>query len=117
MSLEPPARDSGPSLTGLRDAIERLVDPDGRYRIASAATGLTSVPVDGATFPDRPTAELAARFASAYRDRLHRWDERTPHCDLIVHEGPSGDRCTGQTRPQSCFDADIVRPDAGTNDE
>ena len=72
-----------------RRRIERLADPDGRYRIGCAGCGTSPVPVDGLAFPDRETAALAAALAAAYRDHLRRWDERASVHDLIVHDGPA----------------------------
>lgn len=106
----------GPSLGELRAQVEWLADPTGRFRVACGTAGTTPVPVDGLTFPDRATAEVAVALASAYRARLRRWDERTPGHDLLVHEGPAGDRYTGRTHPRSCFDGDIVRENSDSID-
>lgn len=89
MSPAPSGRARRASLRQCRRRIERLADPDGRYRIGCARCGASPVPVDALAFPDRKTATLAAALASAYRARLRRWDQRAPVHDLIVHEGPA----------------------------
>jgi len=44
--------------------------------------------VAGKRFPDRATAEAAARAATAYRAELRQYDPRLPCYDLVVSEDP-----------------------------
>jgi len=100
------------SLAAIRRQIEALAVPDGRFRVACAASGHSPVPVDGRSFPDRETATVAADLARMYRSRLRCRDHRTPVYELIVHEGP-----TPLTVPTDCavaFDAAIIDADADT---
>ncbi|WP_135806272.1 DUF7551 domain-containing protein [Halorussus marinus] len=77
--------------TTLRDLRERIADDHedgGRYYVACARTGERPVPVAGKRFPDRATAEEAARAAAAYRAELRQYDPRLPCYDLVVSEDP-----------------------------
>ncbi|WP_256391469.1 DUF7552 domain-containing protein [Natronoarchaeum rubrum] len=77
------------SLRSLRARVESLATSDGRFGVACARTGFTPVPVAGLWFESREDAGLAARFASAYRARLRRFDPAMEYHDLVVHECPS----------------------------
>jgi len=110
MRLAAPTADA--SLAALRRRIDALADPDGRFRVVCAAAGVCPVPVDGLRFPDRATAAVAARLATAYRTRLRERDERTPVYELVVNEGPAPSVVPPDRISDASFDADIVDRDA-----
>ncbi|WP_251328646.1 DUF7552 domain-containing protein [Haloplanus pelagicus] len=84
-----------------RGRIEALAE-GGRYRVASARTGMEPVPVVGLRYPDRETAATAARLTRAYRAALRRWDPALALVDPVVRESRSAsashDTASGQGR-------------------
>jgi len=78
----------GGTLRELRERIADRHEDGGRYYVACARTGERPVPVAGKRFPDRATAEAAARAAAAYRAELRQYDPRLPCYDLVVSEDP-----------------------------
>ena len=79
----------GETLSKIRARIEDLAVDDGVYWVVCGRTGVCPVPVAGARFPDRETAEQAADAAAAYRAVLRRWDPQAPCYDFIACEEPS----------------------------
>lgn len=78
----------GRTLVEIREHLESLADPSGRYYLVCARTGERPFPADGLRFIDRRTAVEAADAAAAYRAELRQWDERLPPRDLVVCEDP-----------------------------
>lgn len=72
------------TLEAVRERIETLGTPDGKYCVVCARTGQQPVPVDGVWFPDRETAAAAAQTATAYRALLRRYDAEAPVYDFIA---------------------------------
>lgn len=79
----------GETLSKIRARIKDLAVDDGVYWVVCGRTGVCPVPVAGARFPDRETAEQAADAAAAYRAVLRRWDPQAPCYDFIACEEPS----------------------------
>ncbi|WP_089769514.1 DUF7552 domain-containing protein [Halobellus clavatus] len=61
-----------------------LATDAGEYTVVCARTGVQPVPVVGHRFPDRETAERAARAAEEYRAARRRDDHRLRRHDLIA---------------------------------
>lgn len=80
----------GETLAGVRERIEALAAPEGRYAVACARTGERPIPLAGLTFPDRATAVEAADLAGRYRETLRGYDPAVAHHDLVVHDGTPG---------------------------
>ncbi|WP_193767659.1 DUF7551 domain-containing protein [Halorientalis pallida] len=79
----------GDTLSKIRARIDDLTVEGGEYWVVCGRTGVCPVPVAGARFPDRETADRAAEAAAAYRAVLRRWDPRAPCYDFIACEEPS----------------------------
>lgn len=79
---------TGSTLADIRQHLECLSDPKGRYYLVCARTGERPFPADGLRFGTRKTAAEAADAAAAYRAELRRWDERLPPRDFVVCEDP-----------------------------
>ncbi|WP_299263187.1 DUF7551 domain-containing protein [Halorientalis sp.] len=79
----------GETLSKIRARIDDLAVDGGEYWVVCGRTGVCPVPVAGARFPDRETAEKAAEAAVAYRAVLRRWDPQAPCYDFIACEEPS----------------------------
>lgn len=79
---------TGRTLADIRQHLETLSDPKGRYYLVCARTGERPFPADGLRFGTRKTAAEAADAAAAYRSELRRWDERLPPRDFVVCEDP-----------------------------
>lgn len=80
----------GETLAGVRERIEALASPEGRFVVACARTGERPVPLAGLSFPDRATAAEAADLAGRYRATLRGYDPAVAHHDLVVHDGTPG---------------------------
>jgi hypothetical protein len=78
----------GRTLVEIRERLESLADPSGRYYLVCARTGERPFPATGLRFRDRETAVEAADAASAYRAELRQWDQHLPFRDLVVCEDP-----------------------------
>ncbi|WP_254832938.1 DUF7551 domain-containing protein [Haloglomus salinum] len=76
----------GRDLHELRERIEALAAPDGRFEVVCARTGEQPFPVADRRFPDREAAAEAAGLAGRYRAALRRYDERLPPLDLVACE-------------------------------
>ena len=76
----------GTTLTDIRDRLESLANPNGRYHLTCGRTGDSPVPADGLRFDSRETAREAAKTTEQYRRALRRYDPRVPYYDLIVRE-------------------------------
>jgi len=88
----------GPTLIEIREHIDGLVTEDGRYYLRCGRTGDRPVPAAGSRFPDRATAQAAARAAEQYRSALRRYDPQVPYYDLIVCEEPPRDATATEPR-------------------
>ena len=104
----------GETLSKIRARIEDLAVDGGEYWVVCGRTGVCPVPVAGARFPDRETAEKAAEAAAAYRAVLRRWDPRAPCYDFIACEEPSRETrtvtppTTGETASLTGFCHDVA---------
>jgi hypothetical protein len=78
----------GPTLVEIREHVEQLATPDGRYHVVCGYTGARPVPVAGHRFEDRATARVAARATEQYRAALRRYDPQVPLYNLIVCQDP-----------------------------
>jgi hypothetical protein len=76
----------GRDLHELRERIESLAAPSGRFEVVCARTGEQPFPVADQRFPDRESAAEAAALAGQYRAALRRYDERLPPFDLVACE-------------------------------
>ncbi len=72
------------------------------------------MPAADLRFPDRRAAERAARLTDEYRDRLRRWDPRTPRYDVVVHECVS-DAGDGARAPPAAATAPDRAPPGAAN--
>lgn len=81
----------GRSLRDLRERIEALADPGGRFEVVCARTGEQPFPVTDARFPDRERAAEAADLAGRYRAALRRYDRRLPPHDFVACEALPAD--------------------------
>lgn len=88
----------GVTLLEIREHVEALATPAGRYVVICGRTGERPIPVDGLRFPDRGTARSAARAAGQYRAALRRYDPQVPFYDLIVCEDADGETNNGPDR-------------------
>ncbi|SDM91358.1 hypothetical protein SAMN04487949_2827 [Halogranum gelatinilyticum] len=93
----------GTTLAAIREHVESLAAPDGRYVVHCSRTGERPVPVAGKRFASRTLAERAVAAATQYRAALRRYDPQLPHYALVVsHETgvygtDSRDRDTDET--------------------
>lgn len=95
----------GRTLADIRARIEELSVAVGPYRVRSARTGDSPVPVTGTQFPDRETAAEAASVATAYRTALRRYDPHVAVHGLVVSQttAASTDTVTvSQSLPAYC---------------
>lgn len=81
----------GRDLHALRERIEALAAPGGRFEVVCARTGEQPFPVTSARFPDRAAATEAATLAGRYRAALRRYDEQLPPHDLVACEALPAD--------------------------
>jgi hypothetical protein len=97
----------GRSLRDLRERIESLAVPDGRFEVVCARTGEQPFPVTGARFPDREAAGEAAALAGRYRAALRRYDGHLPPHDFVACEALPGDppRPAAAAMVEFCHDA------------
>ncbi|GGN88983.1 DUF7551 domain-containing protein [Haloarcula pellucida] len=80
----------GRTLADIRARIDELSVAVGPYRVRSARTGDSPVPVTGKQFPDRETAAEAASVATAYRTALRRYDPYVAVHGLVVSQTTAG---------------------------
>jgi hypothetical protein len=99
----------GPTLTDIREHVERLATEDGRYYVVCGRTGARPVPAVGSRFPDRATARAAAGATEQYRSTLRRYDPQVPYYDLIVCETP-GEEATAPHRLAPTHERGRPRP-------
>jgi hypothetical protein len=95
----------GHTLLDIRARLEELSVAVGPYRVVSAKTGHSPVPVGGLQFPTRATAAEAASVATAYRTALRRYDPAVRVQDLIVCDrghSPADDRFPVADLPEYC---------------
>ncbi|MFW6321050.1 MAG: DUF7551 domain-containing protein [Halohasta sp.] len=76
----------GTTLSDIRQHIESLASPTGRYYLVCGRTGERPIPADGLYFDCRPTAQAAATATEQYRTALRRYDTQLPRRDVIVCE-------------------------------
>lgn len=109
----------GTTLRDLRDHIESLASPTGRYYLVCGRTGDRPVPADGLYFDCRATARAAATATDRYRTALRRYDPQLPCHDVIVSE--RADTVRSPDDPQyptfGSVDADTVADPTPPKDE
>jgi hypothetical protein len=95
----------GHTLVDIRTRLEELSVAVGPYRVVSAKTGTSPVPVSGMQFPTRGAAAEAASVATAYRAALRRYDPAVRVQDLIVCDHglePADERLPTEDLPEYC---------------
>lgn len=95
----------GHTLADIRSRLEELSVAVGPYRVVSAKTGHSPVPVSGLQFPTRARAAEAASVATAYRTALRRYDPAVRVHDLIVCDqglSPTEHRFPAADLPEYC---------------
>ncbi|MFC6976320.1 hypothetical protein ACFQL1_19160 [Halomicroarcula sp. GCM10025709] len=95
----------GHTLLDIRARLAELSVAVGPYRVVSAKTGHSPVPVSGLQFPTRATAAEAASVATAYRTALRRYDPAVRVQDLIACDrglSPTDSRLPADDLPEYC---------------
>ncbi|WP_324757816.1 DUF7551 domain-containing protein [Haloarcula sp. GH36] len=95
----------GHTLLDIRTRLEELSVAVGPYRVVSAKTGHSPIPVSGLQFPTRATAAEAASVATAYRTALRRYDPAVHVQDLIVCDqglSPTEEQFPAEDLPEYC---------------
>lgn len=89
----------GHTLADIRRRLDELSVAVGPYRVVSAKTGNSPVPVSGLRFPTRATAAEAASVATAYRAELRGYDPAVRVEDLIVTDYGMGPTDRDESEP------------------
>lgn len=97
-----PRTGTGPTLRALRERIETLATPTGRYHVVCARTGECPVPAAGWRFPTEASARVAAALTARYRATLRRYDPelaRTEPVGRAIRSHPRSDDGVGGSSP------------------